>query len=494
MTIRRLLWVLAVLPAALPAAGQAPSEQAQLSAPPATARPAAAEAPLVAQAVPSGRGEIVLSFAPVVRRASPAVVNIYAATRSRQQAQRPPFADDPFFRRFFGEDFLRSLPRERVQNALGSGVVVRGNGLVVTNAHVVKGSDEIRVVMHDRREFDATVRIVDERYDLAVLKIEVGGEALPALELRDSDTIEAGDIVLAIGNPFGLSQTVTSGIVSAVARVATGVNESGFFIQTDAAINPGNSGGALVGLDGRLVGINTAIYAARGGGSIGIGFATPSNIVARLIDVVDDGAARLVRPWLGAAVQNLTAEIAASLGIGRPAGVIVRSLVQGGPAERAGIRVGDAIVAVGSVPIDDENALRFRLATQRMGQTVELAIRRNGQDSRLAVSLVPPPETPARDQAVLADGSPLSGAVVVNMSPAVAEELGLDEAISGVVVTELRQGFGRRFLKAGDQIVSVNGRTVGSVAELRRVVGSSSGDWTLAVRRDGQVQNFRFRG
>ena len=452
-----------------------------------------APAPQLAQAVPATRGELMFSFAPVVRRVSPAVVNIYAAIRPRD-AQRPPFADDPFFRRFFGDDFLRSMPRERIQNSLGSGVVLRRNGLVVTNAHVVKGSDEIRVVLADRREFDAKLRLLDERYDLAVLEIDSRGEELQAIELRDSDTIEAGDIVLAIGNPFGLSQTVTSGIVSAVARVAVGVNESGFFVQTDAAINPGNSGGALVGLDGKLIGINTAIYAARGGGSIGIGFATPSNIVARLLDVVDAGGQRVVRPWLGAAVQSVTSEIAASLGLPHPGGVILRSVVPGGPADAAGLKVGDVVVAANGTTIDDDNVLRYRLATYGVGRSIELRGLRNGTEVAVRLALAAPPELPAREQAQLADGTPFAGAVVVNMSPAVAEELGYDDSLAGVFVIELRQGFARRYLKPGDQVVMVNGKPVANVAELRRLIGAGASEWTVVVRRERQMQTFRFRG
>jgi len=456
-------------------------------------RPAVAE-PLVqlAQAAPGSRAELAFSYAPVVKQASPAVVNIYTATRGSRQAARSPFADDPFFRRFFGEDFMRSLPRERVQNALGSGVLVRATGLVVTNAHVVKGSDEIRVVLADRREFDATVRIIDERYDLAVLKIDAGSEALPFLALRESESVEAGDIVLAIGNPFGLSQTVTSGIVSAVARVATGVNESGFFIQTDAAINPGNSGGALVGLDAKLIGINTAIY-SQGGGSIGIGFATPADIVGRLVEIMEAGEARLVRPWLGVAVQNVTAEIASSIGLLRPAGVIVRALAAKSPAEIGGLKVGDAIFAVDRVPIDDENALRFRLATRRTDRPVTLSVRRGGHDIDVGVTLVRPPEVPPRERTSFNEDSPLNGAVVLNLSPAVAEELGLDETLSGVFVAELRRGFAMRFLKAGDQITAVNGKTIGAVSELQQVLANATKEWTVAVRRDGQVQTFRFR-
>ena len=215
---------------------------------------AMADAPVaVAQPLPSARSELAYSYAPLVKRVSPAVVNIYTTTSARVQRRLPfPFPGVP-------------QAGERVQNSLGSGVIVRPDGLIVTNAHVVKGADEIRIVLADRREFEAKVVTQDERYDLALVRIDGAGEKFPFLEMRDSDSVEVGDIVLAIGNPFGLNQTVTSGIVSAVARSAGGVNDSNFFLQTDAAINPGNSGGALVSLDGRLIGINTAIYSQSGG-------------------------------------------------------------------------------------------------------------------------------------------------------------------------------------------------------------------------------------
>ena len=227
--------------------------------------------PGFAQPLPTSRSDLAYSFAPVVKKVSPAVVNIYTTTTARVQRRLPfPFPGMP-------QD-----GGQRVQNSLGSGVLVKADGLIVTNAHVVKGADEIRVVLGDRREFDAKLVTQDERYDLALLRIDTQGDKFPFIELRDSDSIEVGDVVLAIGNPFGLNQTVTSGIISALARSAGGVNDSSFFIQTDAAINPGNSGGALVSLDGRMIGINTAIY-SQTGGSVGIGFATPSNIVARMI-------------------------------------------------------------------------------------------------------------------------------------------------------------------------------------------------------------------
>src|SRR5689334_20672538 len=313
----------------------------------------------VAQPLPTDRSELSYSYAPLVKRVSPAVVNIYTTTTARVQRRLPfPFPGMP----------LPPQAGERVQNSLGSGVLVRPDGLIITNAHVVKGADEIRVVLADRREFEAKLLTQDERYDLALLRIDADGEKFPFLEMRDSDSVEVGDIVLAIGNPFGLNQTVTSGIISAVARSAGGVNDSNFFIQTDAAINPGNSGGALVSLDARLIGINTAIY-SQSGGSVGIGFATPSNIVARMISTGEKGG-RIVRPWLGISMQRVTPDLATGLNLPRPAGLVVKDVYAKGPGELAGFKRNDVIIAMRDWPIDDEASLRFRLATAAVGETV----------------------------------------------------------------------------------------------------------------------------
>ena len=453
-------------------------------------------APVMAQdageprTVPPSREQIQFSFAPLVKRASPAVVNIYA--RTRVTAQRPSLIEDPVFRRFFGDDYMRALPRERVQNALGSGVVVRPGGLIVTNAHVVRNADEIQLVFADKRELPAKVVLADERYDLAVLRVDTGGERLPFLELRDSDTVEVGDLVLAIGNPFGLQQTVTSGIISAVARSGGGVTESGFFLQTDAAINPGNSGGALLTMDGKLVGINTAIY-SNSGGSVGIGFATPSNIVARIIEAAEKGT-RLTRPWLGVGVQRVTSDLAQSLGMWRPQGVIVRAVAADGPASRAGMKVGDVMLTINEQAVDDESALRFRLATQPVNATIKIRIWRKGQEETLDVKIVAPPEVPPRERTQLAGNQPLTGITVMNMSPAVADELAVEQAPGGVIVAEVPQdAFIAQFLKPGDYIVGINGREIDSVATLRAVLGAQPARWSVTMRREGQVRTINFR-
>jgi len=447
--------------------------------------------PALAQTVPANREQVQLSFAPLVKRASPAVVNIY--TKTRIKTQRPSFLDDPVFRRFFGDDYMRGLPRERVQNALGSGVVLRAGGLIVTNAHVVRNADEIQIVFADKREFPAKVVIQDDRYDLAVLRVDTGGERLPYLELRDSDTVEVGDLVLAIGNPFGLQQTVTSGIISAIARSGGSVTESGFFLQTDAAINPGNSGGALLTLDGKLAGINTAIY-SNSGGSVGIGFATPSNIVARIVEAAEKGT-RLTRPWFGIGVQRVTPDLAQSLSMARPQGVLIRAVAADSPAARAGLKVGDVLLTINDQPVDDESALRFRLSTQAVDSTIRARTTRKGQEETYVVKITAPPEVPPRERTQLTGRQPLTGVTVMNMSPAVADELAIEQGQGGVIVAEVPQGvFAAQFLKTGDYIVGINGREVDSVASLRTMVGTQPDRWSVSVRRDGQVRTFNFRG
>lgn len=435
-------------------------------------------APALAQPLPSNRADIPFSYAPLVKKVSPTVANIYTTTTARVQ-RRLPFP-------------IPGMPPDgqRQQNSLGSGVLVRADGLIVTNAHVVKGADEIRVVLHDRREFDATLVATDERYDLALLRIDGGGDRFPFMELRDSDSVEVGDIVLAIGNPFGLTQTVTSGIISAVARSAGGVNDSGFFLQTDAAINPGNSGGALVSLDGRLIGINTAIY-SQTGGSVGIGFATPSNIVERMVATGEAGG-RIVRPWLGISMQRVTPDIAAGLNLPRPAGLVVKEVFANGPGERAGFKRNDVIVSLRDQPIDDEAALRFRLATLKVGTTVPVRVVRAGKEVTLQVPLAAPPEDPPRERSTLDGRQPLSGATVVNMSPAVAEELGLSEWRPGVNVVQVQQGsYAARFLRPGDMVIAVNGQPVKSVADLKKAI--AAGVASLGIGREGMVSTIQFR-
>ncbi|MGE4011442.1 MAG: trypsin-like peptidase domain-containing protein, partial [Alphaproteobacteria bacterium] len=281
---------------------------------------------------PATRGDIAFSFAPVVKTVAPAVVNVYTRVSSADRG-RNPFADDPFFRRFFSDEAppgnAPAEPRQQIDRPLGSGVIVRASGIIVTNFHVIQNSQQIVVKLTDGRDFIAKTLLTDQRTDLAILQINVG-QPLPFLEIGDSDKLEVGDLVLAVGNPFGVGQTVTSGIVSALARTTIGISDYRSFIQTDAAINPGNSGGPLVTMDGKVIGINTAIFSTVGA-SIGIGFAIPSSMVRAVVAAAEKGEP-IKRPWLGATGQAVTADMAQALGLPSPRGLIIKDIAAGSPA------------------------------------------------------------------------------------------------------------------------------------------------------------------
>ena len=434
---------------------------------------------------PENREGIQLSFAPIVKKAAPAVVNIY--TKRVVESRARTLFDDPLFQQFFGQDFDFGVPRKRVQNSLGSGVIVRPNGVIVTNNHVIEGADEITVALSDRREFPAKVLLADKRTDLAVLKIDDGTEKLPYLEFENSDDIEVGDLVIAIGNPFGVGQTVTSGIVSALARTQVGVSDYRFFIQTDAAINPGNSGGALVSMDGKVVGINSAIF-TQSGGSIGIGWAIPANMVKTVVRGALNEGHVVVRPWLGASTQTVTQDIAASLSLKRPTGVLVNDVYPGGPAAKAGVKVGDVIVAVNSKEVMDADALKYRVGTMEVGGTVQLEVHRDGKDIDVNLPLIAPPETPARNLTVIKGENPFEGAKVGNLSPAYAEDLGLNPMLKGVVIADVQaRSIAAYRFQSGDIIVSVNGKSINRVKDLQQVLAVAGGRWDLKIQRDGHL-------
>ena len=439
-----------------------------------------------AEDVPRSREQINLSFAPLVKKTAPAVVNVYAKRVSKNKGTSP-FGSDPFFRRFFGDDGFFKKPRERVQQSLGSGVIVEASGFVVTNHHVIKGATDIRIVLSDKREFDAKLLVSDETTDLAVLKIDAGDKKLPFLRLGDSDALEVGDLVLAIGNPFGVGQTVTSGIISALARTRVGVSNYQFFIQTDAAINPGNSGGALVDVAGRLIGINTAIY-SRSGGSVGIGFAIPANMVRSVIYSAR-GDGKIVRPWPGVEVQDVTADMAESLGFKRPVGAMVVKVHPLSPLGKAGIERGDVLMSVNNKPIENAREFAYRFATLLIGKTTTLGLRRKGEPVNTEVDLVEPPEQPARNASRVRGNNPFSGLLVANLSPAVTEELGLGSSETGVVVLDVQKGPARRIgFRKGDILVEVNERPIDSVKTLRELVQNADTYWEFAINRDGHIR------
>jgi len=446
--------------------------------------------------VPASQGEVKLSFAPVVARTAPAVVNVYALKTARQRAN--PIFDDPFFRRFFGAPGAApglGAP-ERMQRSLGSGVIVDPSGLVVTNYHVIEGADEIRIALNDKREYEAEVLLRDQRTDLAILRIRPEAkETFAALDLGNSDELAVGDLVLAIGDPFGVGQTVTQGIVSALARTQVGVSDYQFFIQTDAAINPGNSGGALVDMAGRLVGINSAIY-SRSGGSHGVGFAIPVNMVRVVVEQAKSGGTSVRRPWLGARLQRVTPEIAESLGLPRPSGALVRSVTPGSPADKAGLKVGDLVVAVEGQGVEDPESLNYRLATRPIGSRAALGLNRGGRSVSVVVLLEVAPETVPREQLLLRGRSPFAGATVVNLSPAVAEELRVDNDSGGVAVYDVDESSpaaGAGF-KPGDVIVEVNNEKVRTTRELDTLTAGPLRMWRVTISRGGRSITALLRG
>jgi Do/DeqQ family serine protease len=438
--------------------------------------------------VPSSQAELRLSYAPIVQRVQPAVVNVYAA---KVVQNHNPFLDDPIFRRFFG---LQGGPQEQMQRSLGSGVMVDPSGLVVTNVHVIEGADQVKVSLSDKREFEAEIVLKDSRSDLAVLRLKDVHEKFPTLDFANSDELMVGDVVLAIGNPFGVGQTVTHGIISALARTQVGITDYQFFIQTDAAINPGNSGGALVDMTGRLAGINTAIY-SRSGGSQGIGFAIPANMVRVVVASAKSGGKAVKRPWLGAKLQTVTPEIAESLGLHSPSGALVASVVANSPAARAGLKSSDLITAIDGQTIDDPNAFDYRFATHPLGGTSALDVQRGGKPLKVNVPLETAPDV-GRNELVLTSRSPFQGAKVSNISPAVADELHLDADTEGVVVTEIADdstAAGVGFQK-GDIILAVNNTKVAKTSDLEKATSSSSRLWRITLVRGGQQINVTLGG
>lgn len=437
--------------------------------------------------VPQTDVQMQLSFSPVVKNVAPAVVNVYATTVQKRVVS--PFANDPFFNRFFGPNSPFTQQRPSLAQSLGSGVIVDPSGLVLTNSHVVSGATDIKVTGVDGREYAVELVLDDPRTDLAALRIlDHADETFPFLEFANTETLEVGDLVLAVGNPFGVGQTVTSGIVSALARTGIETSDISFFIQTDAAINPGNSGGALVDMDGRLVGINTAIFSKGGGGSVGIGFAIPSEM-SQLVAAVGLSGEKLIRPWFGARLQDISGDLAVSVGLDIPRGAMLAEVAVGGAAERAGLVSGDVIVAVDGRAVDDPGAFEYRIATKQVGGSVEVDVVRSGERRVVSVDLEPAPSEDLSKQLKIEGESIFSGIKVATVFPTLAQEFGLAFDALGALVLDVEES-SRAYavgLRRGDLLIEINGVEIDDVKVLERLSIAGAREWRIVIQRDGRV-------
>lgn len=437
--------------------------------------------------VPTSQAQISLSFAPLVRDAAPAVVNIYA--KRIVETRVSPFASDPFFKNFFGD---LGPARPRVQNSLGSGVILSRDGFMVSNYHVVGGASDIRVVLKDRREFSAEVLLGDKASDLAILRLK-DAEDLPFLPLRNSNTVEVGELTLAIGNPFGVGQTVSSGIISGLARsgAVTG-NERGYFIQTDAPINPGNSGGALIGMDGALIGVNTAIV-TRSGGSNGIGFAIPAALVDQFVTQARAGETRFRRPWAGMGGQTVDADLASSLGLERAGGMAITQVQEGSPFAAVGLGVGDVIVAAGGREVNSPSEMLYYMTVAGIGAEIDVRAIREGRVAEYTVAMIGPPDLPPREDVTLGERDVLQGMKVANVNPAVLSEYQLPILPEGVVVLETGLIAPRVGVQRGDILREIDGRKITVPADVVQALSTARRSVSLVVERGGQLVLLRFR-
>ena len=436
--------------------------------------------------VPKSETEIKLSFVPLVKQAAPAVVNIYA--KRIIEERRSPFSRDPFFQDFF-RNFGQLQPR--VQNSLGSGVILSSDGYVVSNYHVVGGATDIRVVLNDGREISGNVILSDQESDLAVLKLN-SDEVLPYLELRKSDTVEVGELVLAIGNPFGVGQTVTNGIISGLARtgIASG-SAKGYFLQTDAPINPGNSGGALIDISGALIGVNTSIL-SRSGGSNGIGFAIPADLVGQFLIQAKEGRTSFIRPWAGMRGQPITFEMAASLGLPAMSGMIISELHELSPFSLAGIQVGDIITKVDGLDINSPEEMLYRMSVGGIGTTVDVSYFSQSIIKSLKIDLVEMPNVKA-EQVTLGPKFIFLDLHISELTPEFQSKFGLSFSSKGLVVLDPGRIAGRLGLRSGDLLQEINGKSVETVDEAMSSIGSLKGTGSITIRRSGRRISLRFR-
>jgi serine protease Do len=460
-------------------AGAAAGSHSWAAHPPAVATVAAATAPSTA-------GSIETSFAPVVERALPAVVNISSSKATRISEREAPFQMDPFFRQFFGRDFdgqqfggrngrENILPQKRFEHSLGSGVIVRPDGYILTNNHVIDGATDITVTLNDKRELKAKLIGGDSKTDIAVLKVDASN--LPALPFADSAKGHVGDLVLAMGNPFGLGQTVTMGIISAQGRANLGIEDYEDFIQTDAAINPGNSGGALINARGELIGINTAILSGGSGGNQGVGFAVPANLARNVMNqVVEHG--KVVRGYLGVLPQDVTPAMAKAFHLNQSGGVLMGDVTAGTPAAQAGIERGDVILEVDGQRVEDSNQLKLRISQMAPGTSVRLRVLHAGSERTVTAKLAELPAAAGRGVTEKNGDTGTSSAL---------DGVSVEAAKNGVVVTDVSPGSpaAEAGLREGDVIQEVNRGRVSSVADFDRAVRNAGGGTTLLLVNRG---------
>ena len=429
-------------------------------------------------------GKLSDALAEVAEIARPSVVNISTTTTvSMENHPYGDFFNDPFFRHFFGDQFdHRGQKRKFKSSALGSGVIVSENGYILTNNHVVKGADEIKVILYDKREFKGTIVGTDSRTDLAVIKIDA--KDLPVIRIGESGKLKTGDVVLAIGNPFGLNQTITMGIVSAVGRSNIGLADFEDFIQTDAAINPGNSGGALVNTSGELVGINTAIFSTSGG-YMGIGFAIPSDMAKSVMEsIIKHG--KVIRGWLGVSIQNLTPDLAKSLGIKETEGALIAGVEKDSPADKAGLKRGDLIIQINGKKVEDSTGLRNMVSASAPGNKAEIKIIRDQKGLTLTATLGEFQEKKIEKE--IGYNNVLKGITVQELTPSLRDKMGMPENVNGVIIANISEDSpAQEYLQVNDVILEVNRRAITNIRDYEQVVSKigEKDSALLLIYRDG---------
>lgn len=426
------------------------------------------------------------AMAEVVSAVKPAVVNISSTKTVKSRRMQSPLFNDPFFRRFFGDDFMPERPREHKQANLGSGVIVDKDGYIITNNHVIKDTDEIKVKLSDKREFKGKVISTDPKTDIAIIKIDSNN--LPVLKMGDSDKLKVGETVLAIGNPYGLNQTVTSGIVSATGRANVGIADYEDFIQTDAPINPGNSGGALVNVRGELVGVNTAIFSTSGGYQ-GIGFAIPSNMAKVVMENLIKGG-KVVRGWLGVSIQPVTAELAKQFSLKDEKGALVGDVIDDSPAEKAGVKRGDVVVEFDGKEVADPAVFRNMVATTAPGKEVAIKVLREGKTVNLKALIA---ELPADMQKASSGGgfdNILKGVQVRNIEQDARKKLDIPKRVTGVIISDIADGSpSEGMLTKGDIIIEINKKKINNSKEYEAIVSKIGADQSvlLLIYRNGST-------